>query len=211
MLATDDWSRRIQHRNTRAATPMSGSARLANESQPKEQAPLQLDAIWGTTVGYALAGAIYARWFRGGSFTNGGAQAAGLSKNFSMYSMASGAPRSMKMGTTRSPWRYDAGACCTLQSSRPATACDFTLRLMDGSLPMSRARLPFDSRRADPSWGSTRWVNAQERQYWQNPTTPQLPWNRTACYQSHRSSGHLGMSAKFETSVNREWWARMPL
>ena len=109
------WSRRIQHPNTRAATPVR-SARLANESQPKEQAPLQLDAIWGTTVAYALAGAIYARWFRGGSFTNNGTEAAGLSKNFAMYSSATGAPRSTKAGTIRSPCPYDAAARPALQS-----------------------------------------------------------------------------------------------
>jgi hypothetical protein len=54
-------------------------------------------------------------------------------------------------------------------------------------------------------------VTGQERKYWPNPATSQLPWNRTACYQSHRSSGHLGMSAKFETSMNRASCAHMPL
>jgi hypothetical protein len=32
------------------------------------------------------------RWFRGGSFTNNGSQAAGLSKNFAVDSMRYGAP-----------------------------------------------------------------------------------------------------------------------
>jgi len=32
----------------------------------------------------------------------------------------SGAPRSMKMGTTRSAWRYDVGACYAIQSAMPA-------------------------------------------------------------------------------------------
>jgi hypothetical protein len=43
-----------------------------------------------------------------------------------------GAPRPMKMGTTRSPCRYDAAARYALQSAKSATACDLTLRLEGG-------------------------------------------------------------------------------
>src|SRR5712671_2822445 len=34
-----------------------------------------------------------------------------------------GAPRSMKMGTIRSPFPYDEGACCALRSPMPTTCC----------------------------------------------------------------------------------------
>ncbi len=40
----------------------------------------------------------------------------------------------MKMGTTRSPWRYDAAARHALQSVKSATACDLALRLVGGCL-----------------------------------------------------------------------------
>jgi hypothetical protein len=38
--------------------------------------------------------------------------------------LANGAPRPMKMGTTASPWRYDAAAA---QAIRPAPTTDFDL------------------------------------------------------------------------------------
>ena len=44
-----------------------------------------------------------------------------------------GAPRPTKMGTIRSLWRYDAGACRALQQAVPATICDFALRVSPAS------------------------------------------------------------------------------
>jgi hypothetical protein len=41
----------------------------------------------------------------------------------------------MKMGNTRSPWRYDAEAFVAIQLGESAIACDFTLCLAGGNLP----------------------------------------------------------------------------
>jgi hypothetical protein len=64
----------------------------------------------------------------------------------------SGAPRSMKMGTTASPWRYDAAARHTLQSvnlRRPAILQYAQWGLSSGF--RSVVRLPFDSGHAEQS------------------------------------------------------------
>jgi hypothetical protein len=62
------------------------------------------------------------------------AEFAGSRRQFRAKS-CSGVPRSMKTGNIASPWRYDAGAQCTLRFSKFATACDFALR----SIPLDRA------------------------------------------------------------------------
>jgi hypothetical protein len=69
----------------------------------------------------------------------------------------------MKMGTTASPWRYDAGALPRAPNGNGATACDFALRLVGAVFPMSQGgpatrcrkvvRLPFGSGHADQSSG----------------------------------------------------------
>jgi hypothetical protein len=47
----------------------------------------------------------------------------------------SGAPGSLKMGNTPSPWRYDDAAGDALQLANSATGCDLALRLMASCLP----------------------------------------------------------------------------
>ena len=49
--------------------------------------------------------------------------------------MLGGAPRSMKMGTTRSPSPYDAAACHTSQPAKLRRSSTFPLRLAGGYLP----------------------------------------------------------------------------
>jgi hypothetical protein len=48
-----------------------------------------------------------------------------------------GAPRSMKMGTTRSPWPYDAAAYCALRSSKLRLTTIWCVVLVGGCLPDS--------------------------------------------------------------------------
>ncbi len=54
---------------------------------------------------------------------------------FLACSSASGAPRSTKVGTTASPWHYDAGACCALQSSKPRRPAILRYLLAGGCRP----------------------------------------------------------------------------
>jgi hypothetical protein len=64
----------------------------------------------------------------------------------------SGAPRSTKMGTFRSPWHYDVGTLHALLPERLRLPSISHHASMGGSPPTSRASgLPLDTRGADPS------------------------------------------------------------
>jgi hypothetical protein len=76
----------------------------------------------------------------------------------------SGAPRPMKMGTTPSPWRYDAAACRALQSAKlryPATL-HYPSRvlpsILEGGAPVTLRQRPS---RSIPE--STRWARNVSR------------------------------------------------
>jgi hypothetical protein len=60
----------------------------------------------------------------------------------------SGAPRSKKMGNTRSPWYYDGVAGSPLQQ-KTATACDFRLRFPRGLCSRERDLLPENCKTRD--------------------------------------------------------------